>query len=598
MDSGVPIRYPSVEGRLGLERRLAAILAADVVGYSRLMEQNETETFECLRAHRKELFEPEIERHQGRIFKLMGDGLLAEFGSVVAAVECAVVLQRGMADRNAGLANDRRIDMRMGINLGDVIVEDTDVHGDGVNIAARLRGLADPGGVMVSGTVYDHLQGKLDIALDFLGERQVKNVARPVRVYRLRLDGAAATATPPLPDKPSIAVLPFQNLSGDPDQDYFADGIVEEIITALSRMHWLFVIARNSSFTYKGRAVDVKQVGRALGVRYVLEGSVRKAGNRVRIIGQLIDASTGAHLWADRFEGGLEDVFDLQDQVTAKVVGAVAPKLEQAEIERAKRKPTESLDAYDYFLRGMAGIHRLTREGNNEALQMFYRAIELDPNFASAYGMAARCYSQRKSSGWVTDWTAQEIAETARLAHRAAELGRDDAVALCMAGVALAFVVGDLDDGAALIDRALLLNPNLAWAWLFSGWVKNWLGEPEIALEHLARAMRLSPHDSHTFQMQMATAFAHLFAGRYAEASSWAEAAAREQPNHLAVAITAAASGALAGRLSEAQKAMARVRQLHPALRISNLRDNAPPIRRSEDFDRMADGLRKAGLPE
>jgi len=374
--------------------------------------------------------------------------------------------------------------------------------------------------------------------------------------------------------------------------------MVEEIITALSRLHWLFVIARNSSFTYKGRAVDVKQIGRELGVRYVLEGSVRKAGNRVRITGQLIDASTGVHLWADRFEGGLEDVFDLQDQVTSKVVGAVAPKLEQAEIERAKRKPTESLDAYDYFLRGMAGIHQSSREANNEALQMFYRAIELDPNFASAYGMAARCYSQRKSAGWVTDWRGQEVAETARLARRAAELGRDDAVALCMAGVALAFVVGDLDDGAALIDRALLLNPNLAWAWLFSGWVRVWLGEPEVAIEHLARAMRLSPHDSHTFQMQMATAAAHFFAGRYAEASSWAEAAARQQPDHLSAACTAAVSGALAGRLSEAEKAMSRVRQLHPTLRISNLKNHIPPFRRSEDFARWADALRKAGLPE
>jgi tetratricopeptide (TPR) repeat protein len=342
----------------------------------------------------------------------------------------------------------------------------------------------------------------------------------------------------------------------------------------------------------------VKQVGRELGVRYVLEGSVRKAGNRVRIAGQLIDASTGVHLWADRFEGGLEDVFDLQDKVASSVVGAVAPKLEQAEIERAKRKPTESLDAYDCFLRGMAGIHLLSREGNDEALQMFYRAIELDPNFASAYGMAARCYSQRKSAGWVTEWTEQKVAETARLARRAAELGRDDAVALCMAGVALAFVVGDLNDGVALIDRALLLNPNLAWAWLFSGWVRVWLGEPEIAIEHLARAMRLSPHDSHTFQMQMATASAHFFAGRYAEALSWAEAAARDQPNHLSAASTEAACGAAAGRLREAENAMERVRQLHPALRISNLKDHLPPFGRSEDFARWAEALRQAGLPE
>jgi TolB-like protein/class 3 adenylate cyclase/Tfp pilus assembly protein PilF len=537
-----------------LERRLAAILATDVVGYSRLMEQDEAETFERLRTHRKELFEPEIERHHGRIFKLMGDGVLAEFASVVNAVECAVALQRGMAERNAGLADVRRIDVRIGINLGDVIVEGDDVHGDGVNIAARLQAFADVGGVVVSGTVYDQLQGKLGMPLDSVGEQRVKNIARPVRVYRVLLNGGAAKTAPPLPDKPSIAVLPFENLSGDPEQEYFADGIVEEIITALSRFHGLFVIARNSSFTYKGRAVDVKQVGRELGVRYVLEGSVRKAGNRVRITGQLIDTSTGAHLWADRFDGGLEDIFDLQDQVTANVVGAIAPKLEKAEIERAKRKPTENLDAYDYLLRGMAIIHQWNRETNNESLRLFYRAIELDPDFASAYGMAARCYLIRKGSGWMID-RAQETAEAVRLARRAAELGWDDAVALCGAGLPLAWGGGELDDGAALIDRALQLNPNLAMAWLFSGWVKVWLGEPEVAIEHLARAMRLSPNDPNVFNMQAATALAHLFAGRYAEASSWAEAAAREKPNHLIATSVVAASGALAGRLSEAEKA-------------------------------------------
>jgi TolB-like protein len=291
-----------------------------------------------------------------------------------------------------------------------------------------------------------------------------------------------------LPDKPSIAILPFTNLSSDPEQEYFADGVVEEIITALSRLQWLFVIARYSSFTYKGRSVDVKQIGRELGVRYVLEGSVRKAGSRVRITGQLVDALTRAHLWADRFDGELEDIFDLQDQITASVIGAIAPKLEQAEIERAKRKPTESLDAYDYFLRGMAAVHLWTREANNEALTHFHRAIELYPNYASAYGMAARCYSQRKASGWTTN-RVREIAEAARLAHRAAALGRNDPVALCTAGLALANVVGDVDNGAALIDRAVMLNPNLAWAWLFSGWVKVLLGEPKVAIERFARAM-------------------------------------------------------------------------------------------------------------
>ena len=308
----------------------------------------------------------------------------------------------------------------------------------------------------------------------------------------MRLKGATKAAPAQHPHKPSIAILPFNNMSGDPEQEYFADGMVEEITTALSRTRWLFVIARNSSFTYKGRAVDVKQVGREMGVRYVLEGGVRKSADRVRITAQLIDASTGAHLWADRFDGSLEDIFELQDQVTASVVGAIAPRLEQAEVERAKHKPTESLDAYDYFLRGIASLHSWTKESNDEALRLFNKAIELDSDFASAYGMASWCYVRRKGSRWIVD-RAQETAETARLARRAAELGWDDAVALAWGGFALAYVVHDVEVGAALIDRALQLNPNLAEAWHFSGWVRIYLGEPEVAIEHLAHAMRLSP---------------------------------------------------------------------------------------------------------
>ncbi len=396
--------------------------------------------------------------------------------------------------------------------------------------------------------------------------------------------------------KPSIAVLPFQNMSGDTEQDYFADGMVEEIITALSRMHWLLVIARNSSFTYKGKAVDVRQVGRDLGVRYVMEGSVRKAGDRVRVTGQLIDTSTGAHIWADHFDGDLEDVFDLQDQVTASVIGAIAPRLERAEIERAKRKPTESLDAYDYFLRGMACVHQWTREANNEALDYFALAIRLDPEFATAYGMAARCYSQRKVSGWEVE-RAQETAEAERLARLAAAFGKDDAIALCTAGMALAYVVGDLEGGAALIERSRQLNPNLAWAGLFSGWVNVWLGKPEIAIERLNRAMLLSPHDPHVYNMQAAKASAHFVAGRYAEASSWAERAVREQPNHLIAGCIVAASAALDDRLKDAQAAVVRLRQLDPKLCGSDL-GYLIPLRRSEDLARLEDGLRKAGLPD
>jgi adenylate cyclase len=363
-------------------------------------------------------------------------------------------------------------------------------------------------------------------------------------------------------------------------------------------MRWLFVIARNSSFTFKGRAVDVKQVARELGVRYVLEGSVRKASSRVRIGGQLIDGSTGAHLWADRFEGALEDIFDLQDQVTASVVGAIAPRLEQAEIERAKRKPTESLDAYDYFLRGMAGFYKRTRESTSEALRMFYRAVELDADFASAYGMAAMCYNVRKqTSSWMTD-REQEIAETARLARRAVALGRDDAAALAVSGFALAYVVGDLDDGAAFINRALALNPNLAMAWHFSGWARLWLGEPDLAVQDQARAMRLSPLDPLIDRMQAATAHAHFFAGRYDVASSWAGMALRDRPDLPTALLVATASNGLAGQPEQAEKALARLRQLDPALRVSNLRFTLGPYRRPEDVARYEEGLRKAGLPE
>jgi tetratricopeptide (TPR) repeat protein len=340
----------------------------------------------------------------------------------------------------------------------------------------------------------------------------------------------------------------------------------------------------------------VKRIGRELGVRYILEGSVRKAGSRVRITGQLIDASLGAHIWAGRFDGELENIFDLQDQVTASVVGQIAPKLEAAEIERATRKPTASLDAYDYYLRGMACVHRWTREANKEALHLFDRAIEIDPNFAAAYGMAARCYSQRKVSGWVADRPG-EIAEAKRLARRAAELGKQDAVALCTAGIVLAYVAGELEEGDALIDRALQLNPNWAWAWLFSGWAKVWLGEPEIAIERVQRAMRLSPQDPQFFNMQTAAAWAHFLAGQYAEAMSWSQTAVRVQADYVSALRVLAASSALNDRLAQAREVMARVRQLDPDSRISTILER-DPLRRPQDLERFAEGLRRAGLPE
>ena len=579
-----------------VQRRLAAILAADVVGYSALMERDEEAIYDEFERLKRELIEPSLCRHDGRLIKTTGDGALAEFASPLAAMRCAVEMQDHLASGSSPLR------LRIGLNLGDVIVgQDGDLYGDGINIAVRLEGIADPSGILISEKVHSEVEGKLDVGFEDRGKQQLKNISKPVRAYAVRAGAHSAlteriSSAPPLPDKPSIAVLPFENMSGDPDQEYFADGIVEDVITALSRFNSLFVIARNSSFTYKGKTVDVKQVGRELGVRYVLEGSVRKAAKRLRITGQLLDASTGGHLWADRFEGDIEEVFDLQDRVTSSVIGAIAPKLEQAEIKRAMRKPTENLDAYDYYLRGMACMYRWTKEGFDEALQLFYKAIELDPNFASAHGMAAWCYFWRMANAWMTD-RGQEIAEAKRLASRAGELGKDDAVALSFGGLTLGYFAADAESGATLIDRALLLNPNLAAAWSASGFLRAIFGDLDVAIEHLARAMRFSPLDPLMFFMHHLTALAHYFAGRYDEAWPLAERASREQPHFIGAVRVAAASYALAGRPDEAQKCIARARQLDPELRVSNLKDRIGPLR-PEAFPKYVEALRKAGLPE
>jgi len=586
-----------------VRRKLAAILAADIAGYSRLMGADEAGTLARLKEYRRELIDPKNKQYRGRVVKTTGDGILIEFPSVVDAVSCAIEVQQGMLKRNADIPKEKRIEFRVGVNLGDVIVDGRDLYGDGVNIAARLEGVAEPGGICISETVLNHTRGKIAFDVEDLGEQTLKNIAQPVQTYRVVLNSGQEPTVPQpqvsiltLPDKPSIAVLPFQNMSGDPEQEYFSDGVVEEIITALSRFRQLFVIARNSSFAYKGKSPDIRQVGRELGVRYVLEGSVRKAANRLRITGQLIDSSTGTHLWADRFEGGVEDVFELQDHVTSSVIGAIAPKLEQAEIERSKHKPTERLAAHDYYMRGLPSFYRGTKESVSEALRLFFKAIELDPEFASAYGMAAWCYVWRKMNGWTTN-PAEDVIEARRIARRATELGGDDAVALCCGGYALAYVVGDVENGVAFIDQALVLNPNLAAAWSFSGWVRIFLGEHDAAIERLARAMRLSPRDPTLFHMRIGIAYAHFHAGRYDEASLWAIDGLRDAPNILGGLRILAASKALAGQLDEARNAIRSLLEFDPALRISNLKDRISPLRAS-DFAKYADGLRKAGLPE
>ena len=581
-----------------VERRLSAILAADVVGYSRLMHNAEEATHARLTTLLLDAVNPAIAEHGGRIVKNTGDGLLAEFRSAVEAVRAALLFQSHVHELTIGDAEDSHLRFRVGINIGDVIVEPHDVFGDGVNIAARLEGIAEPGGICISSSAYDQVLGKIMVDFIDLGEQRLKNIERPVRVFKV-VDPAAAAGqrrSQTLTDKPSIAVLPFQNLSADPEQEYFADGIVEDITMALSRFPWLFVIARNSSFTYKGRAVDVKQVGRELGVRYVLEGSVRRAGSRIRIAGQLIDAETGAHLWTDRFDGVLEDMFDLQDHVTSNVVGAIAPKLQRAEIERAKRKPTENLDAYDLYLRGLAKARRWTKDSNREALQLFCKAIELDPRLASAYGMAAWCHVLLKAHHWMTDHV-QQRAEAIQLARKAVHLGEGDPVALCMGGYALAFVGYQFDDAAAFMDRGLAISPNLAQTWALSAWLRIWRGEPDLALDHVSRAMRLSPLDPSMSGMHGAMAYAHFLASRYDMASSCAENAMRDNPASLLAICIFAASNAFAGRLESAQRSMAHALESSPDLRASNLKELAP-FRRAEDLGRFANGLRKAGLPE
>jgi adenylate cyclase len=589
-----------------VERRLAAVLALDVAGYSRLVGTDDEGTVARWKALREALIDPKILEHRGRIVKSTGDGVLVEFASVVNAARSAGEIQCEMAARNAGLPTEGRIELRIGIHIGDIISQDDDIFGDGVNIAVRIESIARTGGVCISDDAHKQVRGKVEFDYEDMGPQTLKNIRDVVRVWRMRLPGdpeAAMAVTPAapaedlaLPDKPSVAVLPFQNMSGDVEQEYFADGIVEDIITALSHFKSLFVIARNSSFTYKGKAVDIKRVGRELGVRYVLEGSVRKAAGRVRITGQLIDAATGAHLWADRFDGSMEDIFELQDQVTASVVGAVAPKLEEAEIERAHRKPTEKLDAYDHYLRGLAMVSQYTRATNKEAFQFFSNAIALDPQYASAYAMATRCIMLRGQNGWLSN-PQREIAEGLQLGRRALDLGRDDPLVLAVGGYALAYLAHDLDTGAVFIDRSLSLNANCALAWLYSGAVQVLLGESDLGIAHVSRAQRLSPLDPTQPQFMAVIAFGHLCARRFDEASRCAESAFRDQPNLLTPLLILTASLAHLGRRDEARRLVPEILRLSPSYRISRAKDRAP-FRRPEHLAVLTDGLRLAGLPE
>jgi adenylate cyclase len=514
-----------MDGNRRAERRLAAVLAADVAGYSRLMGADEEGTLRILKAHRQTVFGPQVAGHRGRIVKTTGDGLLVEFGSVVDAVECACAIQAALARHNADVPVERRLEFRIGINLGDVIIDGDDIYGDGVNIAARLEGLAEPGGICVSAAVRDQLRDKRALYFEDLGEHAVKNIARPLRVYRLAAiegdgttpDAVSPAPVPALPERPSIAVLPFTNMSGDSEQDYFADGMVEDITTALSRFKELFVIARNSSFVYKGRPVDVQKVARELGVRYVLEGSVRKAGARMRITGQLIDVATRAHLWADRFDGEIEDVFALQDRVTERVVGALLPTLRQAEIERARRKPPASLGAYDHVLRALPHIVANTVAQAEAAAKVLNEALRLDPQYAHAHALLAHAHGQvfRSAMG-----PAREEARIQALAHaqEAIRLGSSDSAVLAPAGFMLMIADKDVTGARAALDTAVALNPNSATAFTYRALVLAIAGEPEAAIDDAYCALRLSPLDPLSYLPHMAILIAHLWRREYDDA--------------------------------------------------------------------------------
>jgi adenylate cyclase len=577
-----------------VERRLAAILAADVVGYSRLVGEDEEGTLERLKVLRRTVADPKIKEHRGRVVRTMGDGLLVEFASVVDAVRCAVDVQREMALRNADLPVDRRIEFRIGINLGDIIKDGREIYGDGVNVAARLEALAAPGGICVSRVVRDQVRDKLGFAFDDRGEQQVKNIARPVRVFDVNMAGETMILTPDaatraplaLPDKPSIAVLPFQNMSGDPEQEYFADGMVEEIITALSRIRWLFVIARNSTFTYKGRSIGVKQMGRELGVRYVLEGSVRKGGNRVRITAQLIEAETGAHLWADRFDGSLEDVFDLQDKVAIDVAGVIEPALQAAEVRRSAARPTHDVTAYDLYLRALATYYPITKDRLLEALDLLQQAIAIDRHCGPALSLAAMCRMRLFREGWAEE--PESAGEAVDLARQALQAAADDPGILANAAFVLANFGEDIGAMMALVDRALTLTPSFSRGWFLGGVLRLWAGQHDLAIEHAQTALRLSPRERTGTPLSL-IGEAHFFKREFDEAASKLLLSVQENPGYPHSYRVLAACYAQMGRLDEARAIVARLRSITPRLVPS-----AAQLRRLPDRELFLSGLRVA----
>ena len=582
------------------QRRLAAVLAADVVGYSDLMSKDEEGTLTRLRDLRRQVIEPRIHSHHGRLVKTIGDGFLTEFASPVDAVRCAVDLLEAVAAR-FGKADAKPLQLRVGINLGDIMIEDDgDIFGDGVNVASRLQKMALPGGICLSGKVYEEVRGKLSYEFEDRGEHHFKNIGRPIRVFCL-LEGMDTSQRSgerqparSHPEGPSIAVLPFVNISKDPEQEYFADGIVEDIIAALSRFKSFFVIARNSTFAYKGRVVSVQQIGRELGVRYVLEGSVRRSGPRIRITAQLVDASTGIHLWAEHYDGVVEDVFDLQDRITASVVGSIQPSIRAAEIERARRKRPENLDAYDLVMRSLPYVWALEYEANKEAARLLDKALLLDPGYPLAMALAAWCRGQRIVYNWSKNFQ-EDKRETLRQAQAAAALAHDDPFILTVLGAALT-ITHELQRAKSMLERALSLDPNSAWAWNRSGWLHNYQDDPEVAIQHFERSLRLSPFDPMAFNCEMGIGCAHFIARRYDLAAQWQEKALASKPNTAWIYRTLAPAYALAGESDKARESVGELVKGYPGIRIIDILQAMAFSK--EVMSRFAEGLRQAGLPE
>lgn len=583
-------------------RRLVAVFAADVEGYSRLMGTDEVGTLKGL-TERRMILDRLIGEHRGRIANTAGDSVLAEFGSAVDAVKCAVDAQAALAEANSSLPPDRRINFRMGVHIGDVMVRAGDLFGDGVNIAARLQTLAKPGAVCISSAAHDQVRKVLPMTFEDLGAQNVKNIQESIRVYQVGAKSkwrdttftrvAEVESQPSLPDMPSIAVLAFQNMSGDPEQEYFADGMVEDIITALSRFKWLFVIARNSSFTFKGQAVDVKEVGRRLGVRYVLEGSVRKAAGKVRITSQLIDAVMGAHIWADRFERDLTDVFALQDEVTVAVISAVEPKLRQTEIAIAARQRPDNLTAYDFYLRAKQQYWSLTREGLAEAIRLAHRALELDPRFGPAAVLAGFCYMTNVIVGHAVD-PQFERKEAVRLSRLALSIDDGDPETLARAALISTFMIGDYESEVELVERAVALNPNAYMTWNSRGFVYRNAGLPEEALRSFERAIRMSPLDPGLNMTFVGMAFAFIELRRFDEAIVAGKKSQRQNPSYSGAYRCLASAFAHLGRDAEAREAAARVLELDPAFTVSSWVARGG----QSNAKLLIEGLRKAGLPE